>query len=439
MVVGAGPGGLYAGHLLQRAGVSYEILEASDRVGGRVVSRVHGQDVIDVGAQVFHSSYAHVEGLIRRLRLRADCVEVNGATRYQRADGQAWVQGRVPYMPGLGLRGNLALWRYALGRLLVDRRQRLHRIEWAGPEDALSVAEYIDRHGADAFHRFLLPLLCAAMNVASPEHTSVQHLHHVFRIAALTRMYTFRRGNEQLWQAVAAGQPVQLGRKVAEVVCEQGRVRGVRLAGNGETLAADHVILATSPHTTEDLLPATMAGRRAFFRDIPKIAQCIPVVHLDRRLDAKLVNYMAEPRAGRHFVMAIDAANKAPTLVPSGRSVLTLWDAHPASARLAGMPDAEVTALAMSDLQQLVPGFSPQWVRDVEIVRHAYSHTPYGPGSYRRIVDFLAQEQGQDGLHFTSDLFGGSYMECALIMAHRVVSRIVPGADLDPLTTGVAA
>ncbi|MBK7902995.1 MAG: NAD(P)-binding protein [Proteobacteria bacterium] len=39
IVVGAGPGGLYAGHLLQKAGCSFEIFEATDRVGGRVVTQ----------------------------------------------------------------------------------------------------------------------------------------------------------------------------------------------------------------------------------------------------------------------------------------------------------------------------------------------------------------------------------------------------------------
>ncbi|MBK7902997.1 MAG: hypothetical protein IPJ97_08685 [Proteobacteria bacterium] len=82
----------------------------------------------------------------------------------------------------------------------------------------------------------------------------------------------------------------------------------------------------------------------------------------------------------------------------------------------------------------MVPGFSRQWVQDVELVRHAYSHAPYGPGGYRRIVEFLSRESGRDGVHFTSDLFGGSYMECALIMAHRAVSRILPGAIAGPLS-----
>ncbi|MBK7902996.1 MAG: FAD-dependent oxidoreductase [Proteobacteria bacterium] len=141
-----------------------------------------------------------------------------------------------------------------------------------------------------SFSPVLVPLLCAAMNVAS-QHTSLQHLHRIFRIVSTTKTYTFRYGNEQLWRAVAAGLPVSRECEVAELLYSAGHVRGVRLAGSGEVRPADHVIVAVAPHVTERLLPAEMSHRRAFFRGLVKNSQCIPVVYMDRRLDERIVNY----------------------------------------------------------------------------------------------------------------------------------------------------
>src|SRR5262245_1212099 len=52
VVVGAGLAGLSAARALHEAGVSVRVLEARDRVGGRVLSRkLSSGEVVDLGAQ----------------------------------------------------------------------------------------------------------------------------------------------------------------------------------------------------------------------------------------------------------------------------------------------------------------------------------------------------------------------------------------------------
>lgn len=65
LVLGAGSAGLAAGYLLARYGADYEILEASERVGGRVHRLTGFMDFpIDLGAEWIHSDPAILSRLI---------------------------------------------------------------------------------------------------------------------------------------------------------------------------------------------------------------------------------------------------------------------------------------------------------------------------------------------------------------------------------------
>jgi monoamine oxidase len=61
VVVGAGAAGIGAGRRLQRAGVSFVLLEARDRVGGRAHTDEHG---LDLGCEWLHSAEHNIFSLI---------------------------------------------------------------------------------------------------------------------------------------------------------------------------------------------------------------------------------------------------------------------------------------------------------------------------------------------------------------------------------------
>ena len=60
VVVGAGIAGLTAARLLARAGQRVTVLEARDRIGGRVHSDRSGGTVTDRGASWIHLSLIHI-------------------------------------------------------------------------------------------------------------------------------------------------------------------------------------------------------------------------------------------------------------------------------------------------------------------------------------------------------------------------------------------
>lgn len=66
LVLGAGLSGLYAAHLLEAQGWQVTVLEARDRLGGRVAT-LDLDGPLEVGAQVLSPAYTRVQALARRL------------------------------------------------------------------------------------------------------------------------------------------------------------------------------------------------------------------------------------------------------------------------------------------------------------------------------------------------------------------------------------
>ncbi len=77
IVVGAGMAGLVAAYQLKKKGFSPIVLEASARVGGRMVTRQTDGYIIDEGAQFLSSGYPLITDLIKEFNLGAEFVETS--------------------------------------------------------------------------------------------------------------------------------------------------------------------------------------------------------------------------------------------------------------------------------------------------------------------------------------------------------------------------
>jgi len=56
VIVGGGIAGLSAADILEKNGISFKLLEARDRLGGRVHTIEHGEGVLELGAQWLHGA-----------------------------------------------------------------------------------------------------------------------------------------------------------------------------------------------------------------------------------------------------------------------------------------------------------------------------------------------------------------------------------------------
>lgn len=79
VIIGAGLAGLTAAMMLQEAGVSFVVLEARDRAGGRVFSRSEAGVIIDYGAQWVTPKQHRVFAMLDRLGLTTTPTFTNGS------------------------------------------------------------------------------------------------------------------------------------------------------------------------------------------------------------------------------------------------------------------------------------------------------------------------------------------------------------------------
>lgn len=102
-IIGAGPSGLHAARLLGPAEHSVVVLEARDRVGGRMFSPCG----LDVGPSWFWSNERRINALINEFEIDAFAQHLDGDAMFQSAEGVQRMQGNQIDGPAGRIRGGM--------------------------------------------------------------------------------------------------------------------------------------------------------------------------------------------------------------------------------------------------------------------------------------------------------------------------------------------
>ena len=273
IVVGAGVAGLVAARRLDAQGLSTLVLEARNRVGGRLLRHALSDSVvIDLGGQWLGPSQERAYALARELGLTLFPTHTEGESlallggRLQRYSGAVPKLGLLPLMDFGG----------AVAKL--DRLAKEVPLDapWSAPQadawDSETLASWAQRTMRTKLGRWGIQLFSEAVFAAEPNEFSLLHALFYIHSGGGFESLTHTRGGAQqdrfvegaqslaLKLAAHMGERVRLNQPVVRI---QHSAQGVCVATRaGATYAARAVIVA---------IPPTLAGRIEYDPPLPAV------------------------------------------------------------------------------------------------------------------------------------------------------------------------
>lgn len=287
LIVGAGLAGLCCANVLQQRGISFELLEASDSVGGRIRTDVVDGFRLDRGFQVFLDSYPeaktvlNIEDLNLRPFLPGALVRYSGRF-YELTD---------PWRRPLAAVGSLTspigsiVDKLRVAKLRTGSLQGSIEDRFRDPETTTYDALHQAGFSAAMIERFFRPFL-GGIFLDRQLQTSSRMLNFVFRMFSIGNACLPEEGMEAIPRQLAAQIPpgkIRLGSRVERV--DAGRVR----LSTGEDISAKAVVIAVDGPSAARLLGSSIhsAGKSTtclyFSASLAPLARPLLVLNGDGR------------------------------------------------------------------------------------------------------------------------------------------------------------
>lgn len=310
VIVGGGLAGLAAARRLHRAGVPWRLLEAGDRLGGRVATDAVDGYLLDRGFQVLNTAYPRLAGLLDLCALDlgwfTSGVLVRRADRLERLVNPLRDLAGAPATLAAGI-GTLTD-RLRLGALAASYATLPIGRLLGAPETTSEAALRQAGLSGDIVEELLRPFLSGVLldrELATSSHV----LAMILRAFARGRIGLPAQGMAALPRAIAAPLPaelIELRTPVVEVA--PGRVRT-----GTEEITCRAVVVAVDPPAAATLLPRLARvrthGYTTYYHstDTPPLTEPILLLDGDRR---ELV------------ANTVVVSNAAPTYAPAGRHLV---------------------------------------------------------------------------------------------------------------------
>ncbi len=271
VIVGAGVAGLVAAHALMQQGKGALILEARERVGGRLLRHALAPNCwIDLGGQWLGPTQERAYALAKLLGAELFPTYTDGESLVYFGGQARRYAGTIPklgLMPLLDFGSAIAKLDKMAQQVPLDAPWRAPLAE---PWDSMTFASWIEQSMRTRVGRWGLKLFSEAVFAAEPFEFSLLHaLFYIHSGGGVERLSNTRGGAQQdrfvegaqslaLKLAEQLGEPVLLGQPVRQIIQRDDRVQAT--TQSGATFTARAIIVA---------VPPTLAGRLEYDPPLP--------------------------------------------------------------------------------------------------------------------------------------------------------------------------
>jgi monoamine oxidase len=443
VVVGAGLAGLTAALELAAAGAEVTVLEARDRVGGRMHGiPVSSSVVADGGAAYLGVRHTELLALIREHGLGLASTEMAGDSTFLVSDRRTTTASRVPPLDAV-----------ALGQLFDRLEDLVAQIRpdapWQSPQakrlDRLTAARWL----ADAVEhpdaRTFFPLFLGEMMAADPAAISALHMAFYLLSGGGIRYLNAFEGGAQQWRidggahqlcealADRLGDRVRLGRPVTAINQDADGVVVQcvpDMAGAQSEFRADHVVVAVPPLLAQriEFRPALRTPRATAATG----RGCAIKVHLSYPAPVWRAHGLSGWSVSAHGPL-LSTVDDSPADESAG--VLTGFVTGAAALAFSALSPAEQQDAALAHVRRLFPELPPptrctvtDWLAE-KYSRGCYAAL-FGPGDWLRLGPTLTTPHGRvhwAGTETSVEFFG--LMEGAIRSGRRVAAELIHGVE----------
>jgi monoamine oxidase len=443
VVVGAGLAGLTAALELEAAGAAVTVLEARDRVGGRMHGiPVSSSVVVDGGAAYLGVRHTELLGLIREHGLGLASTEMAGDSTFLVSDRRTTTASRVPPLDAV-----------ALGYLFDTLEDLVAQIRpdapWQSPQagrlDRLTAASWLAGAVKHPDARTFFPLFLGEMMAADPAAISALHMAFYLRSGGGIRYLNAFEGGAQQWRidggahrlcealADRLGDRVQLGRPVSAINQDADGVVVQcvpDIAGAQSEFRADQVVVAAPPLLAQQIefRPALRTPRATAATG----RGCAIKVHLTYPAPAWRAHGLSGWSVSAHGPLLSTVDDSPPD---ESAGVLTGFVTGAAASAFSTLSPVEQRDAALAHVRRLFPELPPptqctvtDWLAE-KYSRGCYAAL-FGPGDWLRLGPTLTTPHGRvhwAGTETSVEFFG--LMEGAIRSGRRVATELIHGVQ----------
>ncbi|PNV32152.1 protoporphyrinogen oxidase [Streptomyces sp. DH-12] len=449
VVVGAGIAGLAAAHRLLEHGARVTVLEASERVGGKLLPGEIAGARVDLGAESLLARRPEAVGLARAVGL-SDRLQPPAT-----ATAALWTRGALRPMPKghvMGVPGTAAALTGVLSDEGLARIGRDAELPPTGIGDDVAIGEYVaERFGREVVDRLVEPLLGGvyagdayriSMRSAVPQLFEEARAHTTLTeaVRAVQARTAADRRSGPVFTGVAGGVGT-LPLAVADSLRSRGaRILtgtpvtalrrepddGWRLVAGGEVLHADAVVVAVPAPAAAGLLRAEAPGAAAELSAVEYASMAL-VTLAYRRDEARLPEgsgFLVPPVEGRSIKAATFASRKWGWIAeenPDLTVVRTSVGRH-GETEILHRDDDELVELSRHDLKAAT-GLDAAPVA-ARVTRWDDGLPQYPVGHHARVDRVRAHLAGLSGLAVCGAAYDGVGVPACIASAYAAADRI---------------